>query len=130
MTTPFWCLFATALLPYLLAPVSGYYRFKEFGAVDNKNPRKQQAASTGIGARAVAAQQNAWEALPVFASAVIVAHLANADAGTTATLSLVFVATRILHPIFYIADIDKLRSLVFLGGAACWIGMFISAARA
>jgi uncharacterized MAPEG superfamily protein len=130
MTTPFWCLFLTALLPYLLAPVSVYARAKQFGVVDNKNPRKQQAESIGLGARAVAAQKNAWEALPVFASAVLVAHLANADAGTTATLSMAFVAMRILHAIFYISDIDKMRSLSFLGAAICWIGIFVSAARA
>ncbi len=130
MTTPFWCLFAAALLPYLLAPVSGYYRVKQFGTVDNKNPRKQQAESTGVGARAVAAQQNAWEALPVFAAAVIVNHLANADAGTAAMLSMVFVAMRVLHAIFYIADIDKARTGVFLVSAVCWIGLFVSAARA
>ena len=130
MTTPFWCLFATVLLPYFLVPVGGYFRRKQFGAVDNKSPRTQQAESIGAGARAVAAQQNAWEALPVFASAVIVAHLANADAGTTAMLSMVFVAMRVLHAIFYIVDIDKMRSLAFLVGFGCCVGLFISAARA
>ena len=36
-------------------------------------------AYIGEGARVQAAQQNAWEALPVFAAAVFVAHLAGAD---------------------------------------------------
>jgi uncharacterized MAPEG superfamily protein len=129
MTTPFWCLFVIALIPYFLAPVSVIFRAKEFGEADNKNPRKQQAVSTGIGARAVAAQQNAWEALPVFAAAVFVGHLSNADVGTTAMFSMVFVAMRVLHAIFYITDIDKARSLTFLGAAVCWIGIFVSAIR-
>jgi len=130
MTTPFWCLFATVLFPYFLAPVSGYFRTQQFGTLDNKNPRQQQTESIGAGARAVAAQANAWEALPVFASAVIVNHLANADAGTAAMLSMVFVAMRVLHAIFYITDVDKMRSLVFLVGLGCCVGLFISAARA
>ncbi len=130
MTTPFWCLFATVLIPYFVAPLGAYFRTREFGIIETKNPRKQQAEATGIGARAGAAQSNAWEALPVFASAVIVAHLANADAGTAAVLSMVFVSMRILHAIFYITDLDKLRSLVFLVGFACCVGLFISAARA
>jgi len=130
MTTPFWCLFAVALLPYFLAPVSGYFRAKQFGSLDNKNPRKQQAESVGAGALAVAAQKNAWEALTVFAVAVFVNHLANADAGTAAMFSMVFVAARVLHGIFYVADIDKARSAVFLVGAVCWIGLLVSAARA
>ena len=118
------------LFPYFLAPVSGYFRTQQFGTLDNKNPRQQQSESIGAGARAVAAQANAWEALPVFASAVIVNHLANADAGTAAMLSMVFVAMRVLHAIFYISDVDKMRSLVFLVGLGCWVGLFISAARA
>ena len=130
MTTPFWCLFATALLPYFIAPLGGYFRTQQFGTLDNKNPRKQQAEATGIAARAGAAQANAWEALPVFASAVFVAHLANADAGTAAILSIVFVSARILHAVFYISDIDKMRSLAFLVGFACCVGLFVSAARA
>ncbi len=48
MTTPFWCLFAAALIPYSLAPVSGYFRAKQFGSIDNKNPRQQQAESTDL----------------------------------------------------------------------------------
>ncbi len=130
MTTPFWCLFAAALIPYFLAPVSGYFRVKQFGSIDNKNPRKQQAESTGAGALAVAAQKNAWEALAVFGAAVIVNHLANADADSAAAFSMVFVVSRVLHPIFYITEIDKARSFVFVVGAVCWIGLFVSAARA
>ena len=130
MTTPFWCLFATALLPYFIAPVGAYFRVRQFGVLETKNPRKQQAETTGIAARANAAQANAWEALPLFASAVIVAHLANADPGTAAMLSVIFVSMRILHAVFYITDIDKMRSLVFLVAFACCIGLFISAARA
>ncbi len=60
MTTPFWCLFATALLPYFIAPVGAYFRVRQFGVLETKNPRKQQAESTGIAARANAAQSNAW----------------------------------------------------------------------
>ena len=130
MTTPFWCLLVAALLPFVLAGLGGYFRFRQFGSVDNKTPRKQSAALEGVGARAVAAQQNAWEALAVFTAAVAVAHMAGADAGASATASLVFVAARILHPIFYVANLDALRSLSFVVGFGACIGLFVLAAGA
>ena len=56
-------LFVGALLPIALSWVGGYYRMQQFGSVDNKHPRVQSAGLEGAGARAVAAQSNAWEAL-------------------------------------------------------------------
>ena len=130
MTTPFWCLLVACLIPYFIAPIGGYFRTKQFGVMDNKDPRGQGARLTGAGARAQAAQANAWEALPVFASAVIVAHLAGADAGTSSTAALVFIAARVGHAGFYVADLDKARSAIFMLGLGCCIWLFVLAARA
>ena len=55
MTVPFWCLFAAALIPILLAFAGGYFKAQQFGSVDNNNPRAQSAQLTGTGARALAA---------------------------------------------------------------------------
>ncbi|MDJ0852596.1 MAG: MAPEG family protein [Myxococcota bacterium] len=128
MTVPFWCLFVAALLPYPLAFLGAYFKTQQLGSVDNKNPRAQSAQLAGAGARCVAAQQNAWEALPVFASGVFVAHLAGADPGRAALLSIVWVAARVLHAVFYLANLDVLRSLSFLVALACVIGLFVSSA--
>ena len=130
MTFPFWCLLVCCFLPYLLAGASGYFKAKQFGTVDNNAPRAQTAALVGPGARAHAAQQNAWEALPVFTAAVVVAHLAGADARFSAIAAGTFLATRVLHPIFYIANIATARSLVFMVGLGCLIWLFALAARA
>lgn len=126
MTVPFWCLLVTALLPYVLSISSGVARARQLERLDNKIPRQQQAQLRGWGARVVAAQQNAWEALPVFASAVFVAHLTGADAGTAAALSVVFVAARVAHAAFYLADLDILRSLAFVVGLGCCVGLFLA----
>ena len=125
MTTPFWCLLVVSFIPFVLGFVSHYFRYKQLGSIDNKYPRLQQAQLTGAGARAQAAEENAFEALPVFAAAVFVAHLAGANAGTAATLSVIFVAARLLHPIAYLANIDLLRTLVFTVGLVCCIGLFV-----
>ena len=129
MTTPLWCLLIIAALPYVLSFMGGYFKMRQFGAVDNKHPRIQAAKLEGIGARASGAQQNAWEALGFFTAVIAVLHFANPEAAkgsTAANLSLVFLATRLLHPILYLANLDIPRSLVFViglgcGGALLWI---------
>jgi uncharacterized MAPEG superfamily protein len=128
MTIPFWCLLAASVMPIMLAWVGGYFRQKQLGTVDNKEPRQQYAQLEGAGARAVAAQQNAWEALAIFVPAVLVAHLAGADAGQAALAAEIFVVARILYGVFYIADKDVLRSLSFLVGLGCSIWLFVMSA--
>lgn len=126
MTTPLWCLAIVALLPYALSFSGVYFKRRQFGTVDNKHPRQQAQQLEGVGARAVAAQANAWEALGVFTAVVAVLSFANPEAArgaTAANLSLGFLATRVLHPIFYLANIDMARSLVWLVGMACAIGL-------
>lgn len=130
MTTPFWCLLIVILMPYVMAGMGGYFKTRQFGSVDNNNPRQQSAALEGAGARAVAAQQNSWEALPVFAAAVIVAHLAGADPGLSAVAAGIFVAARVVYLVFYLSDIATARSLSFLVGFASCIWLFVLAARA
>jgi uncharacterized MAPEG superfamily protein len=56
-----------------------------------------------------------------------VAHLAGADPGTANLLALIFVAARVAHGVCYIADLATLRSLVWLIGFGCSVGLFVSA---
>jgi len=130
VTTPLWCLLIAAFLPYLLAFVGSYFKMQQFGSVDNKHPRVQAAKLEGIGARASGAQANAWEALGFFTAVLLVLHIANPEAARTSTaanLSLVFLATRILHPVLYVANIDMARSGAFLVGMVCCIWLLVLA---
>jgi len=128
MTTAFWCLLVATLIPFALAGVTGYFKTRQLGTLDNKNPRIQGQQLEGAGARSIAAQQNAWEALAVFTAAVMVAHLAGVDPSRTATPALLFVAARVLHAILYVANVDILRSLVFLVGLGSCLWLFGMAA--
>ncbi len=130
MTTPFWCLLIVAALPYVLAGVGGILRVRQLGALDNHHPRVQALELRGVAARAYASQQNAWEALALFGAAVIVAHLAGADPGPSATASVAFVGTRMLHPVLYITDRASLRTGVFIVGLGCCLWLFALAALA
>jgi uncharacterized MAPEG superfamily protein len=130
MTTPFWCILIASFLPYIWSGVAVKARVDQFGTLDNRLPRLQQAQMTGFGARALGASNNGFETFPAFAAAVIVAHIAGADPGWSTTWSVVYVAARILHGICYAADIDKLRSAAFGLGQVCAVALFVLAARA
>jgi uncharacterized MAPEG superfamily protein len=124
MTIPFWCLLITVIIPYPLAMLGGYFRRKQLGILDNNYPRIQSTQLEGVGARVYAAQQNAWEAAIVFATAVFTAHLSGADTQLSAIAATVFVICRILHAIFYIADLATLRSAVFAFALFCCLWLY------
>jgi len=127
VTLSLWCLMIVALLPYVLAGVGGYFRRTNLGTVDNDNPRGQAALLEGAGARAYAAQANAWEALALFLVGLALVHFTgNADQAGTA--SVIFVIARILHAVFYIRGVAMLRSLSFFGALGAWIWLVVIAA--
>ena len=128
MTVPFWCLVVIVFLPIFLAFTGAYFRGKQFGSADNNNPRAQAAQLEGAGARAYAAQANAWEALAMFSTAVFVSHLAGVPASEAAPFTIAFVVVRVLHPIFYIRDMAVPRSLSFIIGMLCIVALFVKAA--
>ena len=124
MTTAFWCVLVAGLLPYaatLTAKIGGD-RF------DNASPRDWLASQTGFRKRANAAQHNAFEAFPLFAAAVIVAHFLGAPQERIDLLAMVFVAARLAHLGFYLADLAALRSLAWFVGLGSAVAIFVSAA--
>ena len=125
MTISFWCLFITVLIPYVLAGIGVAQRQAQFGSVDNKDWRKNQLPElTGLGSRVYAAQANTWEAVALFTAAVTVAHLAGADPESSTLAAILFLAARVLHTVLYLADLDKLRSLVFVVGFGSCMWLF------
>lgn len=126
MITVLWCLFALTVLPIVLALTGAAMRGRQLGTMDNNNPRQQIQQLTGAAARIYAAQQNAWEALAVFTAAVVAAYITQADPDRAGQLALAFVGFRILHVVFYLADLATMRSLVFVCGMVCALWLFVS----
>jgi len=121
MTNAYWCVLIAGLLPYLAtATAKGGARF------DNRNPRAWLAQQSGFRARANAAQLNGFEAFPLFAAAVIVAHLTDAPQARVDTLAMVFVAARVAHLAFYLADLAALRSLAWFVGIGSAVAIFVA----
>ncbi len=125
MSLAYWCVLIAAILPYPIVIVAKANK-KQF---DNSAPREQLAQAEGYRKRANWAQFNAFEAFPPFAAAVIIAHLQHAPQATIDTLAATFIAMRVLHAIFYIANKPTLRSIVWSLGFACVIGLFVLASR-
>ena len=130
MTIPFWCLLIVAFIPYVMAGVSGYHKTKQLGSVDIGMPRLQNIRLEGAGHRAVAAQENTWEAVTIFAVAVFMAHFAGADPAASAKAAMLFAAARIAYPVIYLANINPLRTIVFTIGLGAVIWLFVLAANA
>jgi uncharacterized MAPEG superfamily protein len=127
MTIPLFCLFIAALMPIFVSGVSNVQRKKQFGAMDNHNPRLQAAQLTGIGARAIAAQQNSWEALMMFTAAILTVHLKQGNFGHVPEMagvaSIIFILARCVYIFCYLTDRPSVRSPSFgIGFLACiWL---------
>ena len=84
---------------------------------DNHDPRDFLESLNGVARRAHAAQLNSFEVMPAFAAAVIVAHLVGtAQLVTVNVLAVMFITSRLLYIICYLADWAILRSLVWFVG--------------
>jgi uncharacterized MAPEG superfamily protein len=130
VTTVLSCLLLAVLLPYVLAFTGAYHKGKQLGKLDNNNPRAQAAQLTGTGARAMAAQQNAWEALAVFTASLAAAFFAGVQAASLALPALIFAAARVAHAVFYLSDLASARSLSFVVAIAMCIWIFVKALAA
>lgn len=127
MTVAQYCLLAACLLPIVCAGVAksrGFGKRRRDGGFDNHLPREWLASLEGWQARANAAQANSWEALPMFAAGLFVAHQHQAAQTTVDALALAFIAARVAFIGLYVADLASLRSLVWTAGVAACVGLF------
>jgi uncharacterized MAPEG superfamily protein len=124
MTTAYWCVLIAALLPMVSASIAkaGGERYS------NRYPRTWLDQQQGFRARANAAQANGFEAFPLFAAAVIIAHLTGAPQDRVDGLAIIFVAARVLYIACYLADWHWARSVVWLVGLLATLTIFVSGA--
>ena len=78
--------------------------------------------------RAHAAHLNGFESFPAFVAGVLMAQLAGVPHATITVLAIVFVIARVLHGVFYIGNVQALRSLVWLVGFASALALIVMAA--
>jgi uncharacterized MAPEG superfamily protein len=123
MTTAYWCVLIAAALPFLgtlTAKVGGRMPIPA-----NNAPREWLDKLGGWQKRAHWYQLNSFEAFPAFAAAVIIASLLQAPQARLDALALAFIGLRLAYFACYLADWATLRSLVWTGGAACVVWIFL-----
>lgn len=115
MTVAFWCVLIAIFLPYLC---TGIAKFSSgYGPRQNHDPRGFLDSLQGFARRADFAQRNSFEVTPAFAAAVIIAaNVGNAKPVTMDVLAVLFITTRLLYILFYLADWAALRSLAWALG--------------
>jgi uncharacterized MAPEG superfamily protein len=123
MTTAYWMVLVAGLMPYWPTAVSKWRR-----TYDNAKPRAGLERLSPRQQRAWWAQLNAFEAFPLFAAAVIIAHLAGAAQSTVDALALAFVVLRAGYVLAYIHDWPTLRSLLWIAAIGCVVGLFVASA--
>jgi uncharacterized MAPEG superfamily protein len=126
VTIAYWCIAAAAALIYLCTGLAKGGGRMPLGA--NHTPRDWLDRLQGWPKRAHWAQQNGFEAFPIFAAAVLVAQTSHATQTRIDTLAEWFIAFRVLYIVMYLADIALLRTLCWTGGIACCAWLFVLAA--
>lgn len=123
MTPAFWSILVLIVINYALAGLGSWFTKRSTGHFDINQPRVQERELTGAVARIKAAQANGWEAIPVFAICVFIAHLAGVPAHQAALPAYLFVVSRALYILCYIFKLSPWRTIVFtLGIVACgWL---------
>lgn len=125
MTVALWCILIALALPPLCALIAKVSSGR-FGLRDNHDPRAFLDTLSGLPRRAHAAQQNGYEAFPAFAAAVLVADIVgNAEQVTQDVLGVMYITSRLLYIICYLADWAALRSLVWFAGLALIVAFFV-----
>ncbi|KAH8550040.1 hypothetical protein BGW37DRAFT_499861 [Umbelopsis sp. PMI_123] len=96
---------------------------------DLANPRKNNSALEGWGARALGANANTLDALVFITSATAMNIFgARKDGGVaiaTMALSIIFVVLRAIYPFLYHFDLAFPRSFTWLLSMLCVLGIFI-----
>ena len=118
MTTLIICLFIALLLPFI-AKLPVAFAMNKLGGYDNNHPRSQQSKLTDFGARALAAHQNAFEAVIIFTPAVLLAIATNHTGDFIQQLAIVHIIARIAYNILYLLNIGLLRTLVWTISLVC-----------
>ena len=128
-TLAYGCVLVAALLPILCAGIAKWGLFgkpRREGGYDNHNPRAWLARQTDWRARANAAQANSFEALPFFIGAVIIAHQLHAPQTRLDILAFLFVFTRLVYILMYLADMATARSLAWVVALGLDIAILLS----
>jgi uncharacterized MAPEG superfamily protein len=101
------------VLVHVLVPAM--LRNRECGLAYNASPRDEPGAPVGkVTGRLMRAQSNLFETLPVFAAAILIAHVADREGALTHWGAWLYLIARVVYVPLYAAGVPYIRSLVWL----------------
>jgi uncharacterized MAPEG superfamily protein len=114
MTTQLTILGWTLVLALVQVLLPALLRNGETGIVYNASPRDEPGPPVGVvTGRLRRAQANLFETLPIFAAAVLIAHVAGRDGALTLWGAWLYLGARIVYLPLYAFGVPYLRSLVW-----------------
>lgn len=131
MTIAKWTVLAAFMLPVLtvlMTKVATIKQGRRNGGYDNNNPHEWAGKLSGWHKRAHAAHINGLEGLPLFASAVIFAQMAQADQARIDMMAMAYIGIRVVYLGMYLANQGTLRTLVWTAGLATNVALLLMAA--
>lgn len=127
MTTELMILGWTLVLALVQILLTASLRTAETGLAYNMGPRDAPAPPMRpVTARMQRAQANLFETLPLFAAAVLVAHVGGREGDLTLWGSYAYLAARVLYVPLYAFGVPLVRSLVW-GVSLAGIVMLLAA---
>ena len=118
MTPEFIMLALTLILALVQIGAATVARTAELGGKWNAGPRDEDVPPPGrLAGRLMRAQANLFETLPIFAAAVIMAHIAGKDGALTALGAHLYFFGRLIYLPLYAFGVPYVRSLVWLVAA-------------
>ncbi|MGZ9100435.1 MAG: MAPEG family protein [Brevundimonas sp.] len=119
MTPEFIMLAFTLILAVIQIGGAAVARTAELGVKWNAGPRDGETPPPGrLAGRLMRAQANLFETLPIFAGAVIMAHIAGKDGPLTFVGTHLYFFGRLIYLPLYAFGVPYIRSLVWLIAAA------------
>ncbi len=101
-----------ALVQIFLAAI---FRTREYGSKWNAGPRDEPMPPPGkLTGRLERAQRNLFETLPLFAAAVLIAHVAGREGRLTALGAELYFLARLVYLPLYAFGVAYARSLAFI----------------
>ncbi|MBC7452470.1 MAG: MAPEG family protein [Massilia sp.] len=114
MTTELTLLGWTLVLALVQIALASALRTLETGLWFNMSARDGDGPPKGVvTARMQRAQANLFETLPLFAAAVLIAHVAGRHSGETVLGCQLYLAARVLYVPLYAAGVPVVRTLAF-----------------
>jgi len=122
MTLAYWCVLIAGVMPLCSVAIAKWSRH-----YDNSDPRGWEEKLTGRRKRAHSAHLNSFEAFPLFAAGMIIAHLAQVPQSRIDLAAMIFIAARVIYVWLYLNDKARARSIAWLVGFGASIAPFVMA---